>query len=49
VPPPSRERIVAAIAALKGAFPHDDVDLYLRTLATLDADTWAEVEAAMTD
>jgi len=49
VPPPSRERIAAAITTLKGTFPPEDVDLYLRTLAALDEDTWAEVEAAMGD
>jgi hypothetical protein len=49
VPPPSRDRIAAAITTLKGTFPAEDVDLYLKTLAALDEDTWAEVEAAMAD
>ena len=49
VPAPSRERIAAAITTLKGTFPPEDVDLYLRTLAALDEDTWAEVDAAMGD
>jgi len=49
VPPPSRDRIAAAITTLKATFPPEDVDLYLRTLSALDEDTWAEVEAAMTD
>ena len=47
VPPPSRDRIAAAITTVKGSFPAEDVDLYLKTLAAIDADTWAEVEAAM--
>jgi len=49
VPAPSRERIAAAISTVKGTFPAEDVDLYLHTLAALDEDTWAEVEAAMGD
>ena len=47
VPPPSRDRIAAAITTVKGSFPAEDVDLYLKTLAAIDEDTWAEVEAAM--
>lgn len=47
VPPPSKERIAAAITAVKGSFPQEDVDLYLRTLSALDEETWAQVEAAM--
>jgi len=44
---PSRDQIVAAITKLRGAFPPHDVDLYLKTLTTLDSDTWAEVDAAL--
>jgi hypothetical protein len=47
VAPPPAEKLSAAIATVKQAFPAEDVDLYLRTLATLDGDTWAGVEAAM--
>lgn len=47
VPPPSKDRIAAAITTLKAAFPAEDVDLYLKTLSALDEETWAEVEAAM--
>jgi hypothetical protein len=47
VPPPSRERIAAAITTVKSSFPQEDVDLYLRTLSALDEETWAQVEAAM--
>jgi hypothetical protein len=47
VPAPSRDRLAAAIATLRSAFPQDDVDLYLRTLTALDEETWAGVEAAM--
>ena len=47
VPPPSREKLAAAIASVRGSFPAADVDLYVRTLATLDGETWAEAEAAL--
>jgi len=47
VTPPSREKLVAAIRAVRDKFPADEVELYLRTLATLDGDTWAEAEAAL--
>lgn len=47
VSPPSREQLVAAIKSLRGTFPAGDVDLYLRTLATLDGDTWAELDGAL--
>ena len=47
VPPPSAEKLTSAIAAVKQSFPPEDVDLYLKTLVTLDSDTWAGVEAAM--
>jgi len=44
---PTRDRLAAAITTLRGAFPAHDVDLYLKTLTTLDSDTWAEVDAAL--
>jgi hypothetical protein len=47
VPPPSRDRLAAAIAAVRSAFEKQDVDLYLWTLATLDGETWADLEAAI--
>jgi hypothetical protein len=47
VPPPPREKLAAAIASVRGSFPAADVDLYVRTLATLDGETWAEAEAAL--
>jgi hypothetical protein len=48
VPPPSRDRLVAAMAKLRETFSAADVDLYMRTLATLDGDTWAELDGALT-
>lgn len=47
VAPPSRDQLIAAIGKLRSAFPAADVDLYLRTLATLDGDTWVELEGAL--
>ena len=43
VTPPTAERLTAAVEALKGSFDTDDVDLYLRTLASLDGETWAHL------
>jgi hypothetical protein len=47
VPPPSKDTLAAAITTVRGAFPPGDVDLYVRTLASLDGETWAEAEAAL--
>jgi hypothetical protein len=47
VPPPSRAKLIEAVGRLRGAFPAADVDLYLRTLATLDGDTWVELDGVL--
>jgi hypothetical protein len=47
VAPPDRERLAAAIAAVKTTFDAGDVNLYLKTLAALDGDTWQHLDAAM--
>jgi hypothetical protein len=44
VAPPDRERLSAAIAAVKSSHPPSDVDLYLRTLAALDEATWVNLD-----
>jgi hypothetical protein len=44
---PPRAKLVEAIGRVRQTFPPADVDLYLRTLATLDGDTWAEVDSAL--
>ena len=44
VPKPERARLGTAIDAIRASFPHHDVDLYLQTLVTIDADTWGEIE-----
>jgi hypothetical protein len=47
VPPPAKDKLTAAITTVRGTFPAADVDLYVRTLASLDGDTWAEAEEAL--
>jgi hypothetical protein len=43
VAPPEREPLAAATAALLAAHPADDAMRYLRTLVTLDGDTWVNL------
>jgi hypothetical protein len=47
VPPPPQDKLTSAITTVRASFPAADVDLYVRTLAALDADTWADAEAAL--
>lgn len=47
--PPAAEAIATAAKAVRAAFPSDDVELYLRTLAALDGDTWANLDAVVGD
>lgn len=47
VPVPSVERLAAAAAAAKSAFPAEDVDRYLRTLVTLDGETWTNIASLL--
>ena len=49
VPPPGREKLRTAIASVRSAFSKEDVDLYMRTLAALDGDTWAELDGALAE
>jgi hypothetical protein len=44
VPAPAADRLEKAVAALRAAFPADDVTLYLRTLAAVDGDTWGGLD-----
>jgi len=46
LPAPEPARLETAIAAIRASFPADDVDRYLHTLAALDSETWAGLEAA---
>src|SRR5262245_57936224 len=47
VAPPPADKLAAAIKTVKGTFAPADVDLYMRTLATLDGDTWVGMESAL--
>ena len=47
VPPPAKDKLTVAIKAVRSGFPVQDVDLYVRTLAALDGETWAEAEPAL--
>jgi hypothetical protein len=42
---PDPAALASAVDTVRRSFPNEEVDLYLRTLATLDGDTWAGVEA----
>jgi len=44
---PDLARLRTAAGALRGAFPAEDVDLYLRTLVVLDGDTWDGLNEVM--
>lgn len=44
VPPPAATAIATAVQTVRTGFPSDDVDRYLKTLAVLDGDTWANLE-----
>jgi hypothetical protein len=44
VPAPAPEKLAAGVAAIKAAFPPEDVRLYLHTLVVLDGDTWGALD-----
>jgi hypothetical protein len=44
VAPPLRDRLAGAIVALRATFGPEAVDLYVKTLAVLDGDTWRNLE-----
>lgn len=44
VPAPAPEKLTAGVAAIKAAFPAEDVRLYLHTLVVLDGDTWGGLD-----
>lgn len=45
---PARDRLAAAVEAVRASFPAADVSLYLNTLTAVDGDTWGELEAVQT-
>jgi hypothetical protein len=49
VPPPTLAQIQSALDAVRGtgSFPSEDVAFYLRTLVSLDSETWANVDAVL--
>lgn len=46
--PPAADALGPAIAAVREAYPAEDVDLYLKTLVVLDSETWAALETPAT-
>ena len=45
---PAADKLAAAVQTVRGSFPSDDVDLYLKTLATLDGETWTHLPSLIT-
>jgi hypothetical protein len=45
---PDAARVATAVQAVRGVFPDDAVDLYLRTLVALDGETWTALDAQLT-
>jgi hypothetical protein len=45
--PPSLDRLTAAREGLKATFGEAEIDLYLRTLVALDADTWVNLDSLL--
>lgn len=43
LPAPTADRLAAAVKALDGVYDPIDVELYLRTLAALDGETWTHL------
>jgi hypothetical protein len=44
VDPPARDRLAAALDLVRATFNAEDVDLYARTLAVLDGETWRHLD-----
>jgi hypothetical protein len=42
---PTAERLSQAVTHVRGGFAAEDVDLYLRTLSTLDSGTWGNLDS----
>lgn len=45
--PPAADALAGAVETIKGSFPSDEVELYLRTLAALDGDTWIHLDGLL--
>ena len=48
VAPPDAAKTASAVKAVREAFPADAVDLYLKTLVSIDPGTWAALDSQMT-
>jgi hypothetical protein len=46
VAPPDAAKVAAAVKSVRGAFPADAVDLYLKTLVAIDPETWAALDTS---
>jgi hypothetical protein len=44
---PPVDTLATAVETVRASFPSDDVELYLRTLATLDGDTWTHLQSLL--
>jgi hypothetical protein len=44
---PGRDQLAAALDTVRAAFPVEDVDLYVKTLAALDGETWRNLDGLM--
>jgi hypothetical protein len=44
---PNRATLAAAAEKVQGAFPTDDLEIYLRTLLILDGETWKELDTLL--
>jgi hypothetical protein len=49
VTPPAPDRLAQAIATLRPKFENEDIDLYLRTLMSLDGETWKGLEGLLSN
>lgn len=45
IPAPAAADLERAVTAVRGSFPESDVELYLRTLLTVDGDTWENLRS----
>ncbi len=44
---PDREKLAAATEKVRGEFPADDLEIYLRTLLILDGETWKALDTVL--
>ena len=44
---PASDKLAAAVTAVRASYDASDVNLYLRTLAALDSETWANMDGVL--